>query len=616
MNKERNIISFDIESSEIIDENPDSRFMTVKIQAFSSGLNLHNMTCSEEDLKKTAPTIYDVPIIYNLTKFGGSFGSHTSPEDSLICGFVVPDTAEFERLPDQRLSLMVKSKISKMYCPDVVSVLKKEEGFSKVSVEMELVDRDESVSPTIMKNWIYMGICLLGDHITEASPLAHLEVLSFSESNKKIREEYMEEFSNKYIDIDFTIPKELKSAAKKSLDTYKSSGESANSASLAMGRFIINNEKITVDKLRSMAKYFNGKTERTDIAIGFYGGRFASKWSKEMINKINEIDEKRLSYFNDSEVLTFPYKNIGDAPPSIQKLDGVALTAIQASEIAAQADKIGGEYAWPTAIKSWKSRHKIDNDHWVKKENSTEKEEKFVNEDNEKLEEMAEIPVENKDKTEVEMSDEKPVEEMAKEDVKPEEKEGSEEKPKDKDGEEPKEEKMSSLDQNIDIAALLQMLVEETEDNKILAEKYKAGEEMDYSILCSAMYKKMCKMQSDLNAAKEDKDVYMSENVKLKEYKDTIEKQQFSCAVEKTLQEVSDSLSKEEINNARETAKSLNLDTLTAWQNDIRSLAFSYIKNNSKKKESFTRMATVNSWLTKNDEPEDAVKKYAQNGWL
>lgn len=605
-------LSFTVDDARLIKEDPNSSFSLIALDFFASGDNLHNLYVTESNLLRTANTIKNCPVVWKYDSIHQDAANHSLEE--VPCG-VIPESAEIKsrKLSDGRTMLTTVAIVWKKYSGKILDFFKRD-GQKPISVEMTVLNSGENdKGQNELFDYKFEAVTVLSNLITPAIPLAHATVLQFA---KEYQDAYMREFSNKYIDIDFTIPKELKSAAKKSLDTYKSSGESANSASLAMGRFIINNEKITVDKLRSMAKYFNGKTERTDIAIGFYGGRFASKWSKEMINKINEIDEKRLSYFNDSEVLTFPYKNIGDAPPSIQKLDGVALTAVQASEIAAQADKIGGEYAWPTAIKSWKSRHKIDNDHWVKKENSTEKEEKFVNEDNEKLEEMAEIPVENKDKTEVEMSDEKPVEEMAKEDVKPEEKEGSEEKPKDKDGEEPKEEKMSSLDQNIDIAALLQMLVEETEDNKILAEKYKAGEEIDYSMLCSAMYKKMCKMQADSNAAKEDKDVYMSENVKLKEYKDTIEKQQFSCAVEKTLQEVSDSLSKEEINNARETAKSLNLDTLAAWQNDIRSLAFSYIKNNSKKKESFTRMATVNSWLTKNDEPEDAIKKYAQNGWL
>jgi hypothetical protein len=123
-------------------------------------------------------------------------------------------------------------------------------------------------------------------------------------------------------------------------------------------------------------------------------------------------------------------------------------------------------------------------------------------------------------------------------------------------------------------------------------------------------------MKEESDAAKEDKDVYMTENAKLKEYKDKIEKQQFDYAVEKTLQEVSDVFSKEEIDAAREEVKEFSVENLPAWQNDIKGKAFSRIKDNPKKKENFTRMATVSSWLNRDNEPEDATKEYAKKGWL
>ncbi len=45
-------LSFEVQFAKIKEENPDSRFMTVEIQAFSSGTNLHELFCSEETLKK------------------------------------------------------------------------------------------------------------------------------------------------------------------------------------------------------------------------------------------------------------------------------------------------------------------------------------------------------------------------------------------------------------------------------------------------------------------------------------------------------------------------------------------------------------------------------------
>jgi hypothetical protein len=58
-----------------------------------------------------------------------------------------------------------------------------------------------------------------------------------------------------------------------------------------------------------------------------------------------------------------PYSKISEA--NVKKLDGVALSLAQANKIAKMADAIGGEYAWPTAIKNFKRNHSIDDGKWV-----------------------------------------------------------------------------------------------------------------------------------------------------------------------------------------------------------------------------------------------------------
>ena len=49
-----------------------------------------------------------------------------------------------------------------------------------------------------------------------------------------------------------------------------------------------------------------------------------------------------------------PYSKLSEA--NVKKLDGVALSLAQANKIAKMADAIGGEYAWPTAIKNFKRK--------------------------------------------------------------------------------------------------------------------------------------------------------------------------------------------------------------------------------------------------------------------
>jgi outer membrane biosynthesis protein TonB len=615
-------LKFAIEDIELLDESNDSQFATLKIDAFASGNNRHSLYISEETLRASAKTILEKPIVWQYDAKKNDAMSHE--KDEYAVGFIPKDTTiDFNKLEDGRIMMTIVGKLWTRYSGKLMEVFNRDRSKS-VSVEIEVIDQQDTSDfgiPQIL-SYCYSCITILGQMIKPAIDGAKADLLAFAEKEEKeYQNAYELEFSNKYSDIDFTIPKELKSAAKKSLETYKDTGESANSVSLAMARFIVKNEKITADKVRAMAKYFNQKTEKTNLAIGLYGGKTAAQWSKEIVNSMNAIDEKRLSYFKDREILTFPYEKISDINPALKGIRP-PISLSQANEIASQADAIGGEYGWPTAINSFKKRYHVENGHWIKNK-SLKKEELSVKDENEKdLEVKEEAMAEEKlPETETAPEEEKmseKTEEMAAEEKKDEEKEtpAEEDKEEPKEKDEPKEEKMS-LDANLDMAALMQMLVDETEDNRELADKYTAGEEMNYALLCSAMYKKMCKMAEESVAAKEDKDVYMAENAKLKEYKDKIEKQQFDYAVEKTLQEVSDVFSKDEIDTAREEVKAFSVETLPAWQSDIKSKAFSRIKDNPKKKENFTRMATVNSWLNINNESsEDVSKKYAKEGWL
>jgi hypothetical protein len=730
--KAKTTLVFGVDSAEIIEDNPDSRFITCRIHVFSSGKNYHNLFCSEDTLKKTASTIYNMPIIYNLVDGGRDFGSHISPEKSLICGFAIPDTGVFEKLVNDNgeevLGFYVDAKIWRIYVPAVSEILEKRDGKVGISVEMWLYEshirEDNAIEE--MDDFCYFGICLLGSSVKSAIQNAELQVLSFSQINEKYQEDYIKEFS-KYSSLDFSISEEIRDNSTQGLSLYKKHGLGGNSVALTIARHLSKNEKAQPEKVKSVYKYLQyhqndtrKKSPPNSAHIGYllYGGTEAYMWSKDLVEKMKEIEDKPMSYFEEGEVITFPYKKISEAPENIKKLDGVSLTLRQLNEISAQADAIGGENAWPTAIKSWKSRHEVVDNKWVKKEkkvkedmnvrvNKTnankEAEVKFSltssqiteilnnalsevkygedqwrrywvynfdsefayfhdNEmskdfrakysiegviaavDIEGKEEVIEgcpMPVEAKEYTpvfadedepeddaedkpkDVDMADDKSADDKPKEDEvedpkdKPDE---SEDKPseddKPKEDEKPKEKDMS-LDANLDLAALLQMLVEETEDNKELADKYEAGEEMDYALLCSKLFAKVKKMKEESDAAKEDKDVYMAENASLKEYKDKIEKQQFDYAVEKTLQEVSDVFSKDEIDAAREEVKEFSVENLPAWQNDIKGKAFSRIKDNPKKKENFTRMATVSSWLNRdNESSEDVSKKYAKEGWL
>jgi hypothetical protein len=631
------IINFDVESSEIINENSDSRFLIAKIQAFASSKNRHDMVCSEEVLQKTAPTIYDVPIIYNIEKYRNDFGSHTDPDKSLITGFIAPNSAKFERLPDGRLALMVFARISKRYSPKVVEILRRDNGNKKISVEMELTDsavRDDGL--TEMLDFTYLGACLLGESITEACEKSHLEVLSFAEENKKVIQEYEKEFSNKYYDIDFTIPQSVRKNAQKSLEEHKKNGGNATSVSLAMARFLAKNEKITPEKVRAMARFFNSKVERDALTLGFFGGSHGSKWVKEIFAKLEEADKKQLSYFGeDGEVIMFPYDSLKDAPENMKKLDGIPLTLEQVNQIAKVADGIGvtkEKNGYAIAKDQFKKTHKVENGHWVRKEKSNMSDEELVKEDlgkedmsmndeEKKLEEekakMAaeesekeRMAVEEAEKTKVASNEEekKKEEQMATDDEtkKKEENEEEDVPEKEKKDEDNEKKENMSLDANLDVAAMLAILEDETEVYKKLVDDHKSGN-VNYSSLCSAMYAKMMAVSKK---AQEDKDAYMAENDELKKFKADVLGQRFAFEVESTLNDVSDTMPKDKLDDVRKDSENFNLENVDIWKNKVKALAFSYSKE--KKSDGINRMALSNSgWL-----PEKKETNKYENGWV
>ncbi len=67
-----------------------------------------------------------------------------------------------------------------------------------------------------------------------------------------------------------------------------------------------------------------------------------------------------------------PYSKLSEA--NMKKLDDVTLSLAQANKIAKMADAIGGEYAWPTAVKNFKRNHHVDGGKWVSSKSAKDKE--------------------------------------------------------------------------------------------------------------------------------------------------------------------------------------------------------------------------------------------------
>jgi hypothetical protein len=631
-------LSFAVENIELTEDANNSQFATLKIDAFASGNNRHSLYVSEDTLKRTAKTILEKPIIWEYSPIKDDATTHS--KNQIICGFIPKDSPiEFREMKDSRIMMSVIGKLWVRYAGKMIDIFKRDKSKS-VSVEMEVLEENETSDFGIpeLLSYCYQGITVLGEMVIPAIPNACADLVSFAAKEKEeYRMAYEKEFSNKYYDIDFTIPQSVRKNAQKSLEEHKKNGGNATSVSLAMARFLSKNEKITPEKVRAMAKFFNSKVERDALTLGFFGGNSGAKWSKEIFAKLEEVDNRQLSYFGeDGEVIAFPYDSLKDAPENMKKLDGVPLTLEQVNQIVKVADGIGvtkEKNGYAIAKDQFKKTHKVENGHWVRKEKSNMSDEELVKEDlgkedmsmndeEKKLEEekakMAaeesekeRMAVEEVEKTKVASDEEekKKEEQMATDDETKKKEDGEkeegnpEEKKKDEDNE--KKENMS-LDANLDVAAMLAILEDETETYKKLVDEHKSGN-VNYGSLCSAMYAKMMAVSKK---AQEDKDAYMAENDELKKFKADVLGQRFAFEVESTLSDVSDTMPKDKLDDVRKDSENFNLENVDIWKNKVKALAFSYSKE--KKLDGINRMALSNSgWLPQKKD----TNKY-ENGWV
>ena len=298
-------LNFAIEDVEVIDDSPDSQFATASIEAFSTGLSLHDTICDEEVLTRTAPTIYEKPIIFEYDYMLGDFGGH--PVKPVISGFVVKDSATFSKRPDGRTTLKVMAKIWKKYSGKFMGIFRNTgKDNKKVSVEIEIKDSENKNGILEIKDFVYSAICVLGDTITEASPGANMQMLSFSkDENDKYRKAFEKEFSvGKYTRIDFKIPPSVKKNVKKSMEAIENDDIAVTGVAKSIGKFLSKNETITPERARQLYSQYSSMMKRAkddaafSVAFNLIGGNAGRKWIEKVVGEMDDEDNKLESYFS------------------------------------------------------------------------------------------------------------------------------------------------------------------------------------------------------------------------------------------------------------------------------------------------------------------------------
>ena len=526
-------INFEIDSGEIIDDPSQSEFATARLRLFSSGENRHGMYCEEEVLQSTAFTAYEKPVIFEVV--GNDFGSHNQGK-TIPAGFIVPNSAEFVRESDGRLALYAISKIWKRYSGKFVDIfINRNKTKSKLSVEMIMDESEEREDGLIgMKKFYYTAATILGDMLTEASPGANIEMLSFS---KEYEDAYKKEFGyNKYSELDFRIPSHVKESAKMAIERYEKLGKGGSSVSLSLAKFILREEFSNPEKIRMMFKKLSSyskkslETDEDQIRFELWGGKSGYDWCRELFEKIEVIDNKRSAFFvNKDDNADFPEK------------EGKEETQVKKKEFESNEEE-----------KAEKSEQE--------KVESPEEQKKEADEKTE----MASPEIEEKESEKEEMAVEENKAEM-------------------------------SLDSYLDLVYTLSLMEEETESRKeflkeedefalkCAVEEIKKEGEKDFAIVSKGMFAKMKEMSAKMAKMEAENKAYMSEFESLKSFKKSADEARFSYEIESTLKEVEAVMPSEEFEKARSEATNFSLETVDAWKNAVKAKAFTFSKPETKK---------------------------------
>ena len=619
---------FTINNVELLKEDPDSRFSILSLDFFASGNNLHDTYVSEETLKRTAPSIKNCPLVWKYDSLRDDIGAHDIEETP--CGFI-PEIAEIieKNLSDGRIMLSVKAYVWKYYSGQILDFFKRD-GDKPISVEIEVFDFEEIDDDIVeLKDYKFQAITVLGSKVEPAIPLAHAKVLQFAKDYKR---DYDLEFSRKYESIDFSVPDKVKSNAQKGLELYKELGRGGSPVSLALARHLIKKDITNDSKIRHMCKVFSSKKfddidedlpSDSYIVFMLYGGTEGYDWSNSVANALDEEDDKNLTYFEGEDIM--PYENLGEINDALKGIDP-KITLGQANLIAAQADAIGvdeDKNGWAIAIANFKKTHMVIDGHWVKREedfsgdeedadidnniedHKIEKEEENsvknqeIKDDNSSLESLQTVEILNSSLSEYTYGEEKfakywveaidkkyayihdhedEKEYRAKYTIESEDvivhldKKEEVIKSKYKVAGEDVEDIAVSVNENIDVDALVALFEDEEEACDILkAEFGKEDKEKDFAVIINTIYLKV------KNLFETNKD-FASSNEELQKFKDTIEKERFEFEINAALKELQDAVEIPEkvIEEMREKSSEYDLATIDAWRNNCKAQAFAY----------------------------------------
>lgn len=593
-------MNFEVDKFKIVEENSNSQFATIEVDLCRSGNNSHNLIISKDAIKFSANSIKEKPILAKYNRYRDDFEGHA--EDEIPVGFFGNEDPLIHE-KDGELWVTAKGKIWKKYFDNVMGVFKKKDGKTQVSMEIEMLEGEDSDFGEDGKIdlFCFTGLTLLG--VKPAIAEAEARVLTFSELKNTYYEEdsvnslkqFAEERRKKFLEEKEKYVSHPVNTSKEAMYDGEWDGNKAKQDLVKEKNYLTLAPKVCL----RLEDGWRGR-EVTKIGypiMGLHNGEWvyfrkglsaALSYAKgenddEIVRTVEALYKKfKLEEGEDKKMEKKEFSELEGRPVWAEVIkrvheklgDHMYVEGVYSDKIVLRNEKTKEIFDIPAKIKLGKDDEEmsieIDYDKMKKSEVQKEFSEKKMADDKEYPEDDSHSTDEKDDK-EVEDDDED-VEEGTKE---------------------------FSLDANADISAYLEMLENETEEYRELAKKVLADMESDKGLVMQE-YVKMAKERDEL-----------------KKFKETKEAEAKELEVNRTLMEAKEDLTDEEFTCLKEEGMACKSEEMTAFVNKVKAFAYNNAKKNPRKEETSDEHKTYlkmafdwDSKLSKSTAPKSAEEIY------
>lgn len=182
-------------------ENLDNTGLSkIKMFICHDGENRNGSIISKETIENAIPTLFRKPILYKYDKYIRDVTEHV--DDEISCGYIheLNNNVTFEKI-DDRDYLVAEGMLWNFYCPEVIDVFNRD-GDKSISMEIQVIDYEENQDKKmIIKEFRFLGVTLLGNHITSGMINTTAKIVEFSKLTKKV-DKMIKDFSKKKKTID------------------------------------------------------------------------------------------------------------------------------------------------------------------------------------------------------------------------------------------------------------------------------------------------------------------------------------------------------------------------------------------------------------------------------